>query len=699
MISLFSLTACSNGKLDFKVNKLKRDVASENSIEETYLQELKTKAQEKNHILEFPSGVKKSEQLKMWHLTEGSDIYPTLWLLNLKSFLSNDKGSLFFKDLDKKFGLIKSPYYNDQFSPYSWVGLTAVWDGEDQKNQDLILENIFNMNEVPKIKKLKSGKPSVLMTGANCAFCHTGVMNSGEKGLAPIIIDGAPATIDMKGFFYDIIGSTYQMMFDEKELVAFYQRMEVDKAEEKALRLVSSLKKELNVEDTVLSEAIKLLIKAPVIGKKINASVTIKAGKLLYEKKEVLTKYLIRMLQETYDLNEVTLIMKKRMEYLTWFGALNPDVITTSEGYGRTDAFGRISNATIRKRSYTHLTAPVSLPPMYAMKYKAFYHYNANTNSLVARNIGQSFGLGAIALRELPGTEKIESTTNIPNLIELEKLINKVPVPEYTKFFPLKMIDKKLIVKGCNVYLNKCIQCHEANDQRVGPAKVLIDHKLTELSIIDTDRQYIKNISKDALGMDFKKAIFNFTDQVKAGYYTEYNVSIDEQKRNAQEDLRGKEIFRDTYMGESRFESNSDLSYANIKPGHAYVARHLAGIWSTAPYLHNGSVPNLYELLLPANKRSKKIVVGYLDYDHKKLGFESQEVLHKCVDKMDPYCLDTSEIGNSNRGHSPAMYGGELKEQDKLALIEFLKVLTPELEYSWSTRSIYKIENNNCSLR
>ncbi len=695
---LFIFSGCTNGPLEFNAKNSGRQIASD-KINEEVLSELKIEAQEKSQTLEFPSGVNKTEQEKMWHLTEGSDIYPTLWLINLKSLLSNQKNSFFFDDLDKKFGLIKNPYQKDSMSPYAWVGLTAVWDGEAQREQDLILENVYDVRSLPKVKKLKNGKPSIVMTGANCAFCHTGSIN-GEAGKNPLIIDGAPAMIDMKGFFYDIIGSTYQMMFDEKMLVTFYERLGVTQAEEKAYHFVSDLKKELKVEDTLLSEAIKLLIKAPIIGKKINASVATKAGILLYEKKVVLKKYLIRMLKETYDLKEVTPIMDKRMEYLTWFGAPNPDVVTTTEGYGRTDAFGRISNATIRKLSYTHLTAPVSLPPMYGMKYKAFYHYNANTNSLVARNIGQSFGLGAVVVSELPGSvKKFESTTNIPNLIELEKLIHKVPIPQYTKFFPDKKIDKNLIVQGCDVYINKCVKCHEANTERVGPAKVLIDHKLIKMDEIDTDRQYVKNISKEALGVSFKKAIFDFTDQVKDGYYTQFEIPVREQKLNAQEELRGKEIFRDTFLGESRFSAESELAYTNIKPGYAYVARHLAGIWSTAPYLHNGSVANISDLLLPESKRSKKLVVGYLNYDHNKLGFESHEDLHECQDALDPYCLDTSIIGNSNRGHSPSMYGGELKNADKKALIEFLKVLTPELEYSWKTPSLYKIENNKCILR
>lgn len=681
-------------KVSFKESKDPGRLPADQTMRE-YQAELMAKAQSLGHILEFPTNVTDAEQFAMWHLSEGSDIYPTLWLLNLKSFLSREKGSLFFKNLDSKYGVIRSPYAKSEMSPYAWVGMTAVWDGDDHLEQDLFRNGDTDFTSLPKLKKLKSGDPTIAMTGANCAFCHTGSVKNDQQKI--LIVDGAPATIEMKGFFYDIIGSTYQTMFDKKELAAFYNRLGVKNAQARAHDFVHDLKKELKVEDTLFTEAIKLLIKTPVIGKKINASVTTKAGRLLYEKKDILTKYMMRMLKETYELDEVTLLMQKRMEYLTWFGAPNPDVITTPEGYGRTDAFGRISNATIRKRSYTHLTAPVSLPPMYAMKYKAFYHYNANTNSLVSRNVGQAFGLGAIVTEHFQGDKnKLKSTVNIPNLIELEKLIHKVPVPEYQRFFPDKKISTDQVVKGCNIYLNKCIQCHEAGVERVGPKRILIDHKLVDMERIGTDRQYIKNISKSAEGADFKNAIFGFTDKVKDGFYAEFGVDQKTQADYAQEEVRGKEIFRDTFLGEKRFAEDSALAYANVKPGKAYVARHLAGVWSSAPYLHNGSVLNLYELLLPESLRSSKFIVGRLEYDHVHLGFDSRIKDADCKSQDDPFCFDTSLVGNSNAGHSPAMYGGELKHQDKLALIEFLKVLTPELETSWTSVPVYKILNDRC---
>jgi hypothetical protein len=52
-----------------------------------------------------------------------------------------------------------------------------------------------------------------------------------------------------------------------------------------------------------------------------------------------------------------------------------------------------------------------------------------------------------------------------------------------------------------------------------------------------------------------------------------------------------------------------------------YKARPLDGIWATAPYLHNGSVPTLYHLLLPPAERPKSFWLGSRDYDAEKVGY------------------------------------------------------------------------------
>ena len=55
-----------------------------------------------------------------------------------------------------------------------------------------------------------------------------------------------------------------------------------------------------------------------------------------------------------------------------------------------------------------------------------------------------------------------------------------------------------------------------------------------------------------------------------------------------------------------------------------YKARPLNGIWATAPYLHNGSVPNLYQLLLPTEQRLREFTVGRRAFDPVNVGFKTE---------------------------------------------------------------------------
>jgi mono/diheme cytochrome c family protein len=111
-----------------------------------------------------------------------------------------------------------------------------------------------------------------------------------------------------------------------------------------------------------------------------------------------------------------------------------------------------------------------------------------------------------------------------------------------------------------------------------------------------------------------------------------------------------------------------------------YQAPPLDGIWATAPYLHNGSVPTLYHLL-NSKTRPKIFTRSYrtdLDaYDSEKVGWKVQ-VLDRAPDhsRMPPLearkIYDTRQSGRGNGGH---IFGDKLSESDRLAVIEYLKTL------------------------
>jgi hypothetical protein len=128
-------------------------------------------------------------------------------------------------------------------------------------------------------------------------------------------------------------------------------------------------------------------------------------------------------------------------------------------------------------------------------------------------------------------------------------------------------------------------------------------------------------------------------------------------------------------------------------PGNAqethYRVRPLNGVWATAPYLHNGSVPSLYWMLKPAAERPTQFCMGTRDFDPQQVGFRVEagekqacrhgETLFSVVNS------DGSPTpGNSNLGHSlegtpgpgkPGVIGRLLSDDERYDLIEYLKTL------------------------
>lgn len=109
------------------------------------------------------------------------------------------------------------------------------------------------------------------------------------------------------------------------------------------------------------------------------------------------------------------------------------------------------------------------------------------------------------------------------------------------------------------------------------------------------------------------------------------------------------------------------------RPGHGYVAPPLTGIWASAPYLHNGSVPTLAALLSP-DERPARFPVGGHALDFARVGVRLDHGRYPAGYRpfSRPAWIDTAAAGRSNRGHR---YGESLSAADKRALLEYLKQL------------------------
>jgi hypothetical protein len=112
-------------------------------------------------------------------------------------------------------------------------------------------------------------------------------------------------------------------------------------------------------------------------------------------------------------------------------------------------------------------------------------------------------------------------------------------------------------------------------------------------------------------------------------------------------------------------------------PDRVYKAAPSDGVWATPPFLHNGSVPNLYEMLVPAGERPKKFCIGR-EFDPIKVGLDTT-----CGPGT--FVMDTSLLGNSNAGHSfqdgpygNGVIGPLLTDDQRWALVEYLKSIPEE---------------------
>jgi mono/diheme cytochrome c family protein len=116
---------------------------------------------------------------------------------------------------------------------------------------------------------------------------------------------------------------------------------------------------------------------------------------------------------------------------------------------------------------------------------------------------------------------------------------------------------------------------------------------------------------------------------------------------------------------------------AKLVPGPGYVAPPLDGIWATAPYLHNGSVPTV-EALLDSSKRPRFWRRSFTrsEFDSQALGWKYRALEHGKAGEKDAAVrtriYDTTLPGYSNQGHT---FGDELSDEQRRAVIEYLKTL------------------------
>jgi mono/diheme cytochrome c family protein len=200
-----------------------------------------------------------------------------------------------------------------------------------------------------------------------------------------------------------------------------------------------------------------------------------------------------------------------------------------------------------------------------------------------------------------------KSSIDIPAIDRIVAWLMDLPSPKYA--FPL---DQALAAKGQPIFAQHCAACHAFGGARTGT--------VVSLAEVGTDPHRNKHWPQSSADA------FN------------------------------------------KWADGYPWAFHHFRATDGYLSLPLEGVWLRAPYLHNGSVPNMREMFLPPEQRSKVFYRGYDVYDQANMGFVSSGPQAE----QEGFRYDTSIVGNSNQGHT---YGTDLSDADKQALIEYLKTL------------------------
>jgi hypothetical protein len=218
---------------------------------------------------------------------------------------------------------------------------------------------------------------------------------------------------------------------------------------------------------------------------------------------------------------------------------------------------------------------------------------------------GLTTSLHESVLSSAIGDGASRKSLELANLSRIERWLEELAPPAY----PFT-VDRAAADRGRAVYDQQCAQCHAAGGARTG--------SVIPVEEVGTDRHRL-----------------DMWTQASAAAYNG---------------------FADSYP----------WGFKGFRKTNGYVAVPLDGVWLRAPYLHNGSVPSLEELLEPPDRRRASFYRGYDLYDRNRTGFVSEGEAARRAGTL----YDTQRPGNGNGGH---LYGTQLSAADKRALIEFLK--------------------------
>ena len=243
--------------------------------------------------------------------------------------------------------------------------------------------------------------------------------------------------------------------------------------------------------------------------------------------------------------------------------------------------------------------SPIKFGLVWNVGQRTWVHWDGNTRSPIARNLLASLGLGA-PMRGKHGDLIFADVKRQTDLSE------KIAPPKY----PFK-IDNDAAKRGAPLFERNCNSCHG------GPES---DKRLFAVADVGTDPHRAEM----------------FTQKLADGF--------------------------NKFLAELESEGYQPPKEFGVRSTGKYWAPTLSGVWARSPYLHNGSVRTMHEVLTSPAQRAKTFHRGSHVFDEKEMGYTDEGA----------YVLDTNGSANSNSGHD---YGTKLSDIEKRDLIEYLKTL------------------------
>ncbi|QTQ38951.1 Uncharacterized protein ToN1_48550 [Aromatoleum petrolei] len=411
-------------------------------------------------------------------------------------------------------------------------------------------------------------------------------------------------------------------------------------------------------------------------------------------------------------------------------------------GFGRLDAFGHIYNKILLSlRARTQLNNPADAPVSYPFLWNTHQQDKVQWNGIAANTTFENIAIGALGrnvgevtgvfadlklFRFGPAVNGYVTSARLKNLMRLEGQLAQLKPPSWPDAFPT--IDVERWERGKALFLapsGGCVSCHSVigNDDLTTSVNVEMT-KLSGEGAIGTDPWMACNaytyqaysgilrgtprrfIIFSSSPFEEKAPLADLLSATVVGsiYYkrTELLGSVRAALKASHpfllEASSDQDISSEIRSGGDVVQVLSNIASMKLETGKvarlqrcmteknallAYKARPLTGIWATPPFLHNGSVPTLYDLLLPPESRPRYFSLGTREFDPEKVGYVNEfsgdphrtpQAIEKNIFQFRAFDGFGAEIpGNSNAGHD---YGNrQFSDEDRWALVEYMKAV------------------------